>query len=247
MTELLDRRVLGAVRFADAATSTRIVDGLIVESPHADLRKNRSGLWVLWSVAGLEAHTLAFDSPPAAPPLSSVSVELTVSDASRRYLARKATIRLPRDPDVTHNDQAGSLFQPIDVKLYPAPNAPVSAGWAVIRAHLRNNATNAPLRGAVLRVVRISDGHIIARGMSDDRGEALVVVPGIPITTFNAGHGPPLSTEIDVNVEAIVDPGAGVVPDPDQVEAAGGLPSVSAPHKLAAGRELSTAFAVAIP
>jgi hypothetical protein len=247
MTELLDRRVLGAVRFQDAATNTRIVEGLVVESPQADLRKNRSGLWVLWNVAGLEAHTLAFDSPPAAPPLSSVSVELTVSDASGRYVARKAAIRLPRDPDITHADQAGSLFQPIDITLYPAPNAPVSAGWAVIRAHVRNNATNAPLRGAVLRVVRVSDGQIVARGMSDERGEALVVVPGIPITTFNVGNGPPLAAEIDVNVEAIFDPGAGVVPDPDQVEAESGLPSVSAPHKLAAGRELSTEFAVAIP
>jgi hypothetical protein len=245
--ELLDRRILGAVRFLDAATHARIEAGLKVESPHADVRKNRSNLWVLWNATGLEAHTISFDHPPTVPPVASVAVELTVSDGSGTYVARKAVIRLPRDPDPSRADQTDSLFQPFDVQLYRTPNAAVSPGWAVFRAQVTQSTTKSPLRGALVRVLRVSDNQVLARGMSDHRGEALVVVPGIPVTTFSAGGGSPLATEIDVTVQAIFDPGAGPIPDPDAVEATGGLPSASAIKKLAAGREVSIELAVLVP
>ena len=203
---------------------------------------------MLWSAAGLEAHTIEFDQPPAVPALDSIAVELTIADGAGQYIARKAVVRLPRDPDPANAGQTGSLFHPIDVTLYRAPNAPVSPGWAVIRAHVRNIATSAPLEGAFLRVIRVSDSKVLARGMSDDRGEALIVVSGIPITTFSAADGgSPLATEIDVKVEVIFDPAAGKIPDPDAVEANGGLPTASSTHKLAAGRELFTDLAINVP
>lgn len=237
--ELLDRRVLGAIRFVDASTASTVQDGLSVKSPQADLRRNLSGLWVIWNAPGLEAHTTVFDKPPAAPPLGSVAVTLTVADNARRYLSRNVTIGLPRDP-------AGPLFQPVDVALYPAPAAPVMPGWAVIRAHISNAATSQGLGGALVRVVRTSDHQVLARGMSDSRGEALVVVPGIPVTTFNTGDGPALSTEVDVTVETIFDPAAGAVTDPEAVESKAGLPSASSAQKLAAGRELAVSLAVTV-
>src|SRR5690242_13265952 len=50
--ELVDRRVLGAVRFLDATTLTAVTSGLRVESGDAMLRPNRSGLWVIWNAKG---------------------------------------------------------------------------------------------------------------------------------------------------------------------------------------------------
>jgi hypothetical protein len=236
--DLIDTRVLGAVRFVDAATQGQVSDGLAVSSAQGGFRRNRSGLWVIITAAGLETHTIAFDSPPAAPPVASVPVTLTVADQSGRYLPRATTLMLPRDPDPNHADQAASLFQAVNVNLYPSPVSPVSPGWAVIHAHVQNKATQAPLQGALLRVVRTSDSVVLSRGISDDRGEALVVVPGIPVTTFNVGAGSPLSTEVAVSVEAIFDKDAGPVIDPDAVEAKAGLPKATSPQKLAAGREL---------
>jgi hypothetical protein len=244
--ELLDRRVLGAVRFVDASTASTVQDGLSVQSAQADLRRNLSGLWVIWNAPGLEPHTAVFDQPPAAPPLGSVAVTLTVADNAARYLARHVTIPLPRDPAAANADHPVSLFQPVDVALYPAPAAPVMPGWAVIRAHISNAATNQGLAGALLRVLRTADQQVLARGMSDSRGEALVVVPGIPVTTFNAGDGPALATEVDVTVEAIFDPAAGAVTDPEAVESKAGLPRASSAQKLAAGRELAIGLAVTV-
>ena len=247
MPELVDRRVLGAVRFLDATTLSAVTHGLRVESPDALMRPNRSGLWVIWNAKGLEPHTDAFDEPPAVPPIGSVAIALTVADLSARYLARSATISLPRDPSPANAQNPDSLFRPQNVRMYPAPNAWVSPGWALVRAHLTNSTTGNPLGGALVRVVRTSDQQILARGMSDARGEALVTVAGIPITTFSAGAGPALSTELDVNVSARFDPAAGAKPDPDAIESKSGLPSASVAQKLAAGRELIVNLAMAVP
>jgi hypothetical protein len=237
--DLIDTRVLGAVRFVDGATQQQISDGLAVDSTQGGFRRNGSGLWVILTAAGLEAHTIAFDAPPAAPPVASVPMTLTVADQSGRYLPRAATLMLPRDPTPANADQPASLFQAVNVILYPSPTAPVSPGWAVIRAHVQNKATQAPLQGALLRVLRTPDSQVLARGVSDDRGEALIAVPGIPVTTFSSGAGgPALATEIDVSVEASFDKDAGPVIDPDAVEAKAGLPKVTSPQKLAAGRQL---------
>jgi hypothetical protein len=224
-----------------------LTEGLAVQSSQADLRKNGSGLWVVWNAVGLEPHTLQFDQPPAIPALGSVAITLTVTDGSARYLPRTATIQLPRDPDPTKAGQPGSLFQAMEIGLYPSPIAEVSPGWAVVRAHVKNKATGAPLGGALIRILRASDNLVLTRGMTDGRGEALVVVPGIPVTTFSVDKGPPLATEIDAIVQAIFDPAAGEVTDPDSVEGKNGLPGASSPQKLAARRELAIELAVTVP
>jgi hypothetical protein len=203
-------------------------------------------LWVIWYAAGLGAHTSSFDSPPASPPLGKVSVVVEVADVSSRYLARRASLDLPRDPAPARADQPDSLFQPIAVRLYPASTVPVSPGWAVIRASVRRAPSGRPAAGALVRVLRVSDQAVLARGMSDERGEALVAVPGIPLTTFSTGEGPPLATEVDVTVQAIFDPAAAGAPDPDALEKRAGLPATSSSHKLAAGRELVASLSIQV-
>jgi hypothetical protein len=106
--------------------------------------------------------------------------------------------------------------------------------------------THAPLAGALLRVLRSSDSVVLARGICDDRGEVLVVVPGIPVTTFNTGSGTPLSTQVDVSVEAMFDKDAGPVIDPEAVEAKAGLPNASSAQKLSAGGELRLSMEITL-
>ena len=66
----------------------------------------------------------------------------------------------------------------------------------MIRASVTAQATGQPLSGALLRVERTSDATYLAGGISDSRGEALVAIPGIPVTTWEEGSGPVLTNEV---------------------------------------------------
>ncbi len=246
--EHVDRRVLGAVRFLDASTGVDVRESLTVTAPGVRWIRNRAGWYVIASAPGLDAHSDAFLTPPAAPPLGSVVIALTVRDPGGRYLPRQHTLRLPRDPDPLHATAPGSLFRPIDVALFPAPAARTPSGWAVVRASVAIVGTAAPVAGALVRVARSSDGQHLASGLSDARGEVLVPVPGIPLTTSDEGPGPVVATEVEVTVEVIVDPAAGGVPDPDDLEARRfALRVASTNVMLAAGRELVASFSIPLP
>jgi hypothetical protein len=244
----VDRRVLGAVRFLDASTGTEVREPLTVTGPGVRWIRNRAGWYVIANAPGLDAHTDAFLAPPPAPPLESVGIALTVADPGGRYLPRQHTLRLPRDPDPLHAAAPGSLFRPIDVVLFPTPAARPPSGWSVVRASVTVVGTAAPVAGALVRVARSSDGQRLASGLSDARGEALVPVPGIPLTTSDEGSGPVMATEVEVTVEVIVDPAAAGVPDPDDLEARRvALRVASTNVMLAAGRELVASFSIPAP
>jgi hypothetical protein len=256
--EAVERRVLGAVRFLDATTRLAVRSPLTVAGDGLRLACNRQGLYVLLHAPGLEAHTASFPAPPAQPAVGSVRVELAVSDPEGRYLPRRLALDLPRDPDPEHAEQEGSLFRPVDALLYPAPAAAVAPGWAVVRATVVRAGSGEPLAGVLLRVVRKPDGEVLARALSEwrgrVRGEALVAVPGVPITTWGEGEPdePVLVNEVPVSLEAYFDPdfdpAAGQAPDPDRLEIVrAGLPSAKADLKLASGRTEKTTLTVAVP
>jgi len=233
---LLDRRVLGGVRFVDAVTGLPVSRMLKVSAPNVRWIRNRSGDYVVALAPGLGAHTAAFVAPPAAPPLGNVAVAITVSDPLGEYLPRRAVVTLPRDPDPAHAAQGGSLFRPVGVPLYPAPVAPTAPGWAVVRVTVRGATPESRLPGALLRVVQDGTERVLARGLADARGEALVAVPGIPVTTFSAGPGPVLATQVAAHLQVFA-PAAGADPsDPDELETQPVLKS--APVQLASGRSL---------
>jgi len=245
--EFSERRVLGAVRFIDATTQTRILEPLAVRAEGARIVRNRSAHYVIFAAPGLAAHTQSFMSPPSEPALASVAITLEVADPAGRYVTRRSVIRLPRDPDPTHADQLDSLFRAIDVMLFPSPSAGTRPGWALVRGTVVEAGTERPLGGALLRVVRVSDAALLARGMSDARGEALVAVPGIPVITFGEGDAV-TETTVDVALSAVFDPAAGTVADPDDIEARrADLPTTSFTRRLSSGRLLAATFAVALP
>src|SRR6185312_4023115 len=78
--DLLDRRALAALRFVDA-TGAQVVTPVAVSADGAKFVRTRSGLAAVLAAPGLEAHESAFQAPPAAPAIGSVTVELDVRPA----------------------------------------------------------------------------------------------------------------------------------------------------------------------
>lgn len=264
--ERVEHRVLGALRCVDAATRVAVDVPLQITVAGATLRRNRSGLHVVTQViepAELAAHEAAFDAPPATPAIGSVALVARISDPSGRYLPRLASLALPRDPLPANAATPGSLFRPIDIALFPASLAPVGVNWAVLRVSLRHDASGDALGGALLLVE--SSGTVLARGMSDWRGEALVGIPGVPVTTWSDAPDAVVVTEIAAQLTAVFDPARGsrvsaadvrngrapaVLPqvDPDALEAQrDALPNASQAVSLATGRSQSLPLALALP
>lgn len=261
--ERTEWRALGALRLVDATTRAPIARGMRVHAPGATLVRNRSGLYVIrhWNV--LTAHERQFPNPPAAPALASQSLQLHVSDPAGDYLPVAAQIRLPRNSDPAQAEAVDSLFQPAEVALYPSASAPVGINWAVLRVSLTDAVSGDALGGALLRVQ--SNGNIIARGLTDWRGEALVPVVGVPVTTFSDDADAVVISEISVSLQAAFDAASGsrapaaqvragrapaVLPvvDPVALEIAfNGLPRTQLPLTIAARRSQIVSLTINLP
>lgn len=262
--ERIESRVLGAVRVVDASTGApldRSIEMLVVEGGARVLR-NRSGLYVIHDWVALAAHAAAFSQPPDAPPLGSQLLELRLADHAGEYLPRSVSIALPRDPDPAQAGEANSLFQPIEVALYPSPVAAVGGNWSVLRASVVDDS-GAALGGALLRVRR--GDAVLARGLSDWRGEALLPVVGVPVTTFSDDEDAVVVDEIDVVLDAFFDVTAGLrtpaadvatgrepaqlpTVDPEALDAAAdGLPGTSVVLAIAARRSVHRTLTIPLP
>jgi hypothetical protein len=248
MPDNVDRRVLGAVRFVDATTGMQIRDRLVSQADAVVFRPVRGGCFAIFDAPSLAAHNLSFERAPVAPPVGSVKVGVSVRDPGGRYIARRFSLSLPRDPAPEHGDQEESLFQPVQVRMYPAPAASVGHGWALIRASISEVSTGRPLPATLLRVVRTSDATHLASGLTDDRGEALVAVPGIPVTSSHEGGGPVVTTEVDVTLNAYHDPSAPATADPDQMDhERATLPAAGRALSLQSGRTETVALQIEVP
>jgi hypothetical protein len=263
--ERQETRVLGALRLVDAGTGATLERNFRVTSadPSVRLLPNRSGLYVVTAWAPLSAHEVSFRAPPAAPDIGSLNLTLRIDDPLGLYLPRLLSLPLPRDPDPEHGDRSDSLFRPQRVPLYPSASAPTGANWALLRVSISARGNGDALGGALLRVRR--NGEVLARGLSDWRGEALVPVVGVPVTTFSDDEDAVVVSEIEVILEAVFDPdhalrtpaaevSAGRPPaqlplvDPDALEAAaGGLPSDAVVLPIAARRAEHRRLRIPLP
>ena len=260
----VEQRVLGALRCMDATTLAPLTLPVAVAGAGASFIRNRSGLYVIREWTALAAHAIAFEAPPAVPAVGEAPpLDLTLTESSGHYLPRRVRLALPRDSDPANAAAAGSLFRAIDVAMYPSPAAPVATNWTVLRVTATETASGDALGGALLRVT--ANGTVLARGLTDSRGEALVPVPGVPVTTWSDDPDAVIVSEISATLEAIFDPAAGrrtpaatvraggppVEPplvDPDAIESArAGLPQTTRQLMLAAGRSLALALPIALP
>ncbi|HEX2828607.1 MAG TPA: hypothetical protein VHP37_19795 [Burkholderiales bacterium] len=258
--ERVEARVLGAVRFVDAAT------GLAIETPlrvtgeaGVELTRNRSGLTVIRRHPDLAAHAESYFEAPATPALGSVEASLTVDDPSGFYLARRATVALPRDADPGNAANANSLFRAFDVPMYRSPSAARGVNWTALRVSLSDEDSGDALGGVLLRV--LSNGDVLARGITDWRGEALVTVVGVAVMTWSENDDDTvIATGIDATFEAIYSeahgsartsaadaafgraPSALPAPDPESIESDPDAVKTTAPVHLTAGAELPLAL-----
>jgi hypothetical protein len=197
-------RVLGALRPVSAVTRTAIVDHLEVAGAGLQFLRKPNGLLVIVSAAGFSDSTRYSEQPL---PHAATSFAVEIRDPARHWLPRRLQLTLPRDPTATPTARArsGSLFRPVDVELLPAAAAALSPWWAAVRVAVRRPAPGAdpePVGGALVRLRAMPDAQprdgipdapaaadapALGYGLSDPRGEALVIVPALPAHTFADG------------------------------------------------------------
>ena len=219
MLDRIERRVLGAIRLIDATTGRPLHRPLSVSAEGVRFLINRAQLYVISQAPGLAAHTTAFAGPPDAPAPGTQAIEVTIDDPLGEYLPRHATIPLPRSaaPDEAEPD----LFAPEAVTVLPSPNAALRQNWSGVRLSLRLGDQR-PVRGALINLRHNDpdgdDDELVASGLSDERGEALVIVPGLPVSRSagalepgadpapGEGDGEVTTPETPVTLEIVVDP-----------------------------------------
>ncbi|MFT3870685.1 MAG: hypothetical protein QM715_19720 [Nibricoccus sp.] len=186
--ERIDTRILGAVRWVDAVTLAPIPYPLVATGAQLRFTRNLSGLCVITHADGLEKYTPTFKLTDLLPAdvvtTGSLGRSGQVEDPSGNYLPTKFTLSLPRDPSPAlvgpNNDQRppNSLFSPFEIGLLPSPTSRVAPGFAQVRVLILDNASN-PIRNALARVMATADDALLGCGLSDQRGEALVAIPGL--------------------------------------------------------------------
>ncbi len=162
------------------------------------------------------------------------------------------------------NNEINQSFEnelPVDyVQLTPIQQLEISTDSSAQFSSIRVRAN--PALGFITDVPKP-----IARGMADWRGEALVAVPGIPVTTWETGDtegGSPTTTAISVTLDILFDPvlnkipdqtdfsilsdpNKGYIPNPDLLEAQWhNLPSGSISYQLASGLDRADILSVTL-
>lgn len=214
--ESLDSRALAAVRFLDGETLQPTTLPLTVSGNGVRVIRNRWGLYVLTEAPGFEDYASRFAEPPTPAP-ADTSIPLTVSDPTGRHLPRSFSLLLPRDASKTPADPSRSVFLPVDVRLYLAPTARPSPGSSVVRLSLVDDE-DAPLAHMVIRLrITVPDKPTLeGLGLSDERGEVLLLTPSVPVIRWGQEEDDALiHTTFSATLEWAPAPTVAGLPAPD--------------------------------
>ncbi len=190
--EKIGHRYPGALRIIDQITGNQVKRTFRIKSDDLTFFTNRSFLHVISSGTGLKTYTDAFENSPEPsadpyiPDTEDLEFTFTVTDPLGEYLERSVVINLPRS---LNPEDESCVFNPLDIPVFPAPAAHLSPNWSIIRASLysmEDMTAQIPVQGAMMRI-KNTEGDLLMSGISDLRGEAAVIIPGIPITTFSQG------------------------------------------------------------
>jgi hypothetical protein len=135
--------------------------------------------------------------------VGAVTLQLDIRPTDPALGARRAAVALPRDPDPAHADQADSLFRPIRIALLPTPMAALTGLTAALCVTVRRADDARRIEGALVRL-RPAGGRPEARAMTDAAGDALLLVPGVPLAS--PGAGAVVRPDIAADLDAVVDP-----------------------------------------
>jgi hypothetical protein len=193
----LERHVTVAplgVRFWDRTTGRAVSDGLRLTDADSGRAAvpNQIGVFVAHGFPSLRdlergaGDGAYWDSPPGRRTLT-----LELADEGGRFHAVRFDADAPlrgvfyEDCGVTASPPGGT---PPSVPLYSLPSRPVPAGAAAVRAELTDGLTGAPAAWAVLEVT--APGVDTARGIADDMGRVLVLLP-YPEPPWHGASPPP--------------------------------------------------------
>jgi len=188
--EWLETSALGALRVTDAVTGRGIAAPVIVSAPGLSLLRKGLTDYVIMAADDVGA---GLDVPVEARPLGGT------------YLARRITLHLPRDSNPANAAQPTSIFQPAVIPLLPAPSYPANGNMALLRVTVRRSTDGARVGGAVVRLRTAPLPAPDVHSMSDAAGEALIVVPDVPLTS--PGPGATVVGDIPAQLDVLVDPG----------------------------------------
>ncbi len=233
--------VLG-VMFRDGFDGRVVSDGLKVrlrdpQQPHGaprQLAANGYGAFACHRLRGMSA-------PPTSPPTTR-RYELTVEDALGRYLPMTVPADLPHaglfEPACLAQSPALDPTAEPHVPLFCTPSRAVPAGVGEVRVELRlASDPEQPAAWAWLELRLAADGRLLARGLADRRGCALLLcaLPApvdLPLGGSPAHIVPPLA-EWPVSLRAFWSPAIAAAAAPDLC-ALQSLPPVSLLQDLSA-------------
>ena len=234
LTERIEQRVLGALRMLDRVTQSPLSRPMEVSSNTSRVVRNMRNFYVVTHADGLEAYSQAFQQPPEIPVIGDNEYSFEIIDPQKRYLPRMVTLNLPRDPNPANIGNHNSLFTPHDVVMYPSSTARLSHNWSTLRVSVTQGAdpqTAPPVQGSLIQILDEEDDTLLASGITDERGEALVIVPGVPVTKFadddddDSGRGrgrdddpPVIVNTLPVRLELSLDAAATWPVNPDLLE-----------------------------
>jgi hypothetical protein len=244
--EVIDSRALAALRFLDGETALPLTHPLSLSGSGVRVVRNTWGLYALTEASGFEDYTASFEAPPQPEP-TPVSFPLSVIDPSGRHLPRSFSLELPRDASATPVDPTRSVFQPVDVRMFLAPTARPAPGSAVVRLSL-TDMQGTPLARVVIRLrITVPERPTLeARGLSDARGEVLLLVPRIPVIQWGQEEdGALINTTFQATLEAAFAPSVAGLPAPDVPDASFSL--LTDTLQVASGLELHRRIQIPTP
>lgn len=199
--ELLDRRALALLTFVDALGAEVVAPVSVVGAGVRSFAK-RPGAVVITAAPGFKDYAAAFDPLPA---VAAASVPLDLRPHDPALAPRRIALALPRDPDPdpARTKLPGSLFQPVEITLLPTPLSELRGLTAAFSVSVRRATDNARVEGALVRL-RPEGGRPEARALTDAAGEALLLVPGVPLAS--PGAGAVVRPDIGADLDAVVDP-----------------------------------------
>lgn len=196
--ELLDRRILACVVFVDWLG--REVRSPIVIARVEGLRSfwKRPGMLIVTNAPGLSAHAEAFLAAPAQPARGSVRLTLAARPLDPGLAPRSFALALPRN---RRPDQPDSVFDPLRIVLPPTPVARIDGLAAGLRVSVTRDSDGAAIEGALVRL-RPAGGLPQAVALTDAAGEALLIVPAVPLAS--PGAGAVMQRDVPADLDAIV-------------------------------------------
>jgi hypothetical protein len=200
--EFVDRRALAALMFVDAAGRS-VTTPVMINSPGVRILKKRPGQVVVMNAPGLSVYADSFLAPPATPAVGSVAVPLDLHPADPSFGPRRFVLALPRDPDPAHANNPASLFQPVEVPLLPGPSAIATGLLSAMRVSVTRSTDGFAVEGALVRL-RPEGGRPQARALTDPAGDALLLVPGVPMSS--PGSGGTVLPDIAADLDVVIDP-----------------------------------------